>query len=61
MWKQEIIVENPKDVADTIYRLAEAINELPFGAEKERKKLGETIVNLCKLLDVDYKWKKEDT
>lgn len=56
MWKQEIIIDNPTEIANVIFKLAEAINELPLGAGVERKKIGETIVNLCKLLDIEYKW-----
>lgn len=45
------LMSNPKEIADTIYRLAEAMNELPLGAQATRDEIKRTIiVSLCKLL-----------
>jgi len=44
-------MNDPRDIAETIYRLAEAMNELPLAADEARKEIEQTIVSLCKLID----------
>ena len=39
------------EIANTVYRLTEAMNELPIARQKARDAIEETIVSLCKLLD----------
>jgi len=45
-------MNDPRDIAETVYRLSEAMNELPIARQKARDAIEETIVSLCKLLNV---------
>jgi len=48
------------EVAETIYRLTEAMNELPLAAKDGRQAIEEAIVSLCKQLNGTTQTRTQD-